>query len=175
MRVDQWSWSEAAGWRGDVSGEADLVLYFGARAALACGTHYRQTRDRFPRAHILGCSSGGQIHNDDVSDDEIAGAAMRFDNTRLRLAREPVPDASHSRACGAAIGRTLAADDLAGIFVLSDGLNVNGSELVAGITAVVGRELPLTGGLAGDGARFEETLVGAARAPRPRLAAAAAL
>ena len=60
----------------------------------------------------------------------------------------------HSRACGEAIGRALAADDLAGIFVLSDGLNVNGSELVAGITGVVGERIPLTGGLAGDGAQF---------------------
>ncbi len=46
--------------------------------------------------------------------------------------RRLVPE--RSRGCGEAIGRTLAADDLAGIFVLSDGLNVNGSELVAGIT-----------------------------------------
>ena len=68
--------------------------------------------------------------------------------------------------CGEAIGRALAADDLAGIFVLSDGLNVNGSELVAGITGVVGAKIPLTGGLAGDSALFEETLVGADCAPQ---------
>ena len=172
MRVDQWSWSEAAGWRGNTPHDSDLVLYFGARAALAFGSHYRQTRDRFPNAYILGCSSGGQIHNDDVSDDEITGAALHFDSTKLRLAREPAPSADHSRACGEAIGRTMAARDLAGIFVLSDGLNVNGSELVAGITGVVGRDVPLTGGLAGDGARFEETLVGADCAPRNRTAAA---
>jgi hypothetical protein len=172
MRVDQWSWSEAAGWRGDVSGDADLVLYFGTRAALAGGARYGQMRDRFPHAHILGCSSGGQIRNDDVGDDEIVGAAMRFESTKLRLASAPAAGAEHSRACGEAIGRTLAADDLAGIFVLSDGLNVNGSELVAGITAVIGRGVPLTGGLAGDGALFAETLVGADCAPRTGAAAA---
>ena len=77
-----------------------------------------------------------------------------------------MPTPAHSRACGEAIGRALAADDLAGIFVLSDGLNVNGSELVAGITGVVGPKIPLTGGLAGDGAMFEETLVGADCAPQ---------
>ena len=77
-----------------------------------------------------------------------------------------MPAPAHSRACGEAIGRALAADDLAGIFVLSDGLNVNGSELVAGITGVVGAKIPLTGGLAGDGALFEETLVGADCAPQ---------
>jgi hypothetical protein len=59
----------------------------------------------------------------------------------------------------------LAAPDLAGIFVLSDGLNVNGSELVAGITGAVGKGVSVTGGLAGDGADFRETLVGADCAP----------
>jgi hypothetical protein len=108
----------------------------------------------------MGCSTGGQISNDDVGDDEITAAALSFERTPLRLASAPAPDAGQSRACGEAIGRALAADDLAGVFVLSDGLNVNGSKLVAGITSVIGNTIPLTGGLAGDGAQFEETLVG---------------
>ena len=119
----------------------------------------------FAKAHVMGCSTGGQIRNDDV-DDEIAAVALRFDRTRLGLACEAVPAPAHSRACGEAIGRRLAADDLAGIFVLSDGLNVNGSELVAGIGGVTGPKIPLTGGLAGDSAQFEETLVGADGAPK---------
>jgi hypothetical protein len=172
MRVDQWSCAEAAGWHGGVAGNADLVLYFGSRAALADEGRYRALRERFPHAHLLGCSGGGQIHNDDVSDDQITGAAVHFDRTKLRLVSEPAPSPDGSRACGEAIGRALAADDLAGIFVLSDGLNVNGSELVAGITGVVGSKIPLTGGLAGDGAKFEETLVGADCAPRDRTAGA---
>jgi hypothetical protein len=52
--------------------------------------------------------------------------------------------------------------------VLSDGLNVNGSELVNGLVAAIGPNIPLTGGLAGDGAEFTETLVGGDCAPRPR-------
>ena len=64
------------------------------------------------------------------------------------------------------------ADDLAGVFVLSDGFNVNGSALVAGITGVIGSDIPLTGGLAGDGADFKETLVGGDCAPQPRMVAA---
>src|SRR5580704_9404804 len=131
MRAHQLSWTEASGWRGGDRGVANLVLFFGLRQALACGSRYRELRSMFPQAHILGCSTGGQIVDDDVTDDEIAVAALRFDATRLRLAREAAPGPEGSRSCGEAIGRTLAADDLAGIFVLSDGLNVNGSELVA--------------------------------------------
>jgi len=61
---------------------------------------------------------------------------------------------------------------LAGVFVLSDGLNINGSELVAGIGGVIGSRIPLTGGLAGDGADFKETLVGGDCEPRPHTVAA---
>ena len=174
MRTDQLSWSETAGWRSanGAPGNADLVLYFAAREAMACGTRYHELRAMFPEAHILGCSTGGQICNDDVTDDEIAAAALSFSATKLRLACEPVAGPAQSRACGEAIGRALAGNDLAGIFVLSDGLNVNGSELVAGITGIVGKSVPLTGGLAGDGARFEETLVGGDCAPHNHMVAA---
>ena len=83
-------------------------------------------------AHVLGCSTGGQINNNDVNDDEIVAAAISFDATQLRLCRQEMTDPARSHEYGAAIGRSLQADDLAGVFVLSDGLNVNGSELVAG-------------------------------------------
>src|SRR6478752_2576721 len=173
MRTHELSWSATHGWRvagADFAG-ADLVLYFGLRPALADGARYRELRAMFAKAHIVGCSTGGQIRNDDV-DDDIAAVALNFDQTRLALAFEAVPEASYSRACGEAVGRTLAADDLAGIFILSDGLNVNGSELVAGVTSVVGRNVSLTGGLAGDSAMFEQTLVGADCAPQPGRVAA---
>jgi hypothetical protein len=174
MRVNQLSWNEGAGWSA-VPAErrnADLVFMFGARRALACGARYHELRAMFPEAHILGCSTGGQIRNDDVTDDEIAAAALGFDATRLRIACEPAPAPEHSRACGDAIGRALAAPDLVAIFVLSDGLNINGSELVAGIIGAVGDRVSVTGGLAGDGAEFQETLVGADFAPRKQTVAA---
>ena len=174
MRVQQIVWNKRSGWtaaKNDL-GKASLVLYFGAREGLACGTRYDELRRMFPTAHILGCSTGGQINNNDVSDDEIVAAAISFDTTRVRLCREDISDSSRSRDHGEVIGRALRSDDLAGVFVLSDGLNVNGSELVAGISKIIGPNIPLTGGLAGDGANFTETLVGADCAPRSRTIAA---
>ena len=180
MRTDELFWSEAKGWsrrerahaRANGAPAADLVLYFGVREALENGARYRELREMFPKAHIVGCSTGGQIRNNDVIDDEIAAVALSFEATNIRLACETATSAEHSRACGNAIGRSLAAPDLAGIFVLSDGLNINGSELVAGITGVVGERVPVTGGLAGDGAQFKETLVGADCPPRNHTVAA---
>ncbi|MGH6770579.1 MAG: FIST N-terminal domain-containing protein [Xanthobacteraceae bacterium] len=173
MQVDQLSWTESTGWRsGSEHGGADLILFFGMREALACGARYRELRAMFPAAHILGCSTGGQIHNDEVTDEEITAVALRFEATSLRIACEPAKGAEHSRKCGEAIGHALSAHDLAGIFILSDGLNINGSELVAGVAAIVGPAIPVTGGLAGDGARFAATLVGGDCEPARFLVAA---
>ena len=174
MRVSRLFWTEAAGW-GAVSAplaDADLVLYFGSRRILAGEGPFRDLKRMFPQAHVVGCSTGGQILGNDVSDNTIAAVALRFKNTRLRLASEPLNAAGDSRACGERIGRTLQAGDLSGIFVLSDGLSVNGSELVAGISATAGSHVRLSGGLAGDGAEFDKTLVGADCAPRSNLVAA---
>jgi hypothetical protein len=173
MHIQQLVWNSRAGWTaaGAASGQASLVFYFGTRSAMCSGARYDELRAMFPAAHILGCSTGGQINNNDVNDEEIVAAAISFEATRLVLCRQQIDDAANSRECGEAIGRALAADDLAGVFVLSDGLNVNGSELVAGISKVIGSHIPLTGGLAGDGADFKETLVSGDCAPRPRVVA----
>jgi hypothetical protein len=128
----------------------------------------------YPDAHIVGCSTGGQIRNDDVTDEEITAAALAFDATTLRVAREPAVSPNSSRSCGEAIGKALAARNLAGIFILSDGLNVNGSALVSGITDAVGEKIAITGGLAGDGCEFRKTLVGANGPPRTHTVAAVA-
>jgi hypothetical protein len=174
MQVAKLLWTEAVGWNGPDRAipDANLVLYFGNRRVLADEARFRDLKRMFPHAHVVGCSTGGQILGDDVTDETIAAVALRFETTRLRLAAEPLENPENSRRCGEAIARKLQADDLSGIFVLSDGLNVNGSELVAGITGAVGPYVSLSGGLAGDGAQFGETLVGADCAPRSRLVAA---
>jgi hypothetical protein len=56
--------------------------------------------------------------------------------------------------------------------VFSDGLAVNGTCLVAGMQSVLGATIPISGGLAGDGAAFSQTLVGADAIPREKLIAA---
>ena len=170
MHSQQLTWNPQAGWTPFKAEpeKVSLVFYFGIRQMLACGKRFSELREMFPAAHILGCSTGGQINNSDISDDEIVAAAISFDATRLQLVRQDISDAQQSRDCGETIGRALRRDDLAGIFVLSDGLNVNGSELVSGLVAAIGPNIPLTGGLAGDGADFAETLVGGDCAPRPR-------
>ncbi|MDE2601196.1 MAG: FIST C-terminal domain-containing protein [Bradyrhizobium sp.] len=149
----------------------ELVLYFGSRAGITSEKPFARLKTAFPDATIVGCSTGGQIRADELIDDDIEVVAISFESTRIGLASEVLASVEESLGCGRRIGERLKGADLAGILVLADGLNVNGGDLVAGITGVVGPEVPLIGGLA-DGADFVETLVGADCAPRSRLVAA---
>ena len=169
MQTEQLTWSAGDGWQsGDTAlADAQLVLYFGSREALETETWYSELRTRYAGAHIVGCSSGGQIQHAEFSETGIVAVAVAFQATRLRIVTEAVTGPAHSHAHGIALGGALAANDLVGVFVLSDGLNVNGSELVRGLLSTLGSEVHVSGGLAGDGARFAQTRVGADALPRP--------
>ena len=86
MIVDDFSWTPAEGWTTQPSSNADLVLYFDGRSALEDGGRFRA---RYPRAHIVGCSTGGQIQGDDVEDDCLTDALLSFDKAGIR--RHDVP------------------------------------------------------------------------------------
>lgn len=169
MQVQNVEWSPRKGWtspRPEMA-QAKLVIYFGSRANLGCGSRFDDLRAMFPAAAIVGCSTGGQIVSGDVSDDTVTAIAMTFERTEVGIIEQPISGRVSSFEAGSSIGAKLARADLKSIFVLSDGLLVNGSELVAGIQSTAGRHVLLTGGLAGDGADFQSTLVGANSAPAP--------
>lgn len=107
--------------------------------------------------NVIGCSTAGEISGGRVSDDSFSLLSLHFDATEVKTAEAPLKNALASRAAGQDIGRKLAAPNLAGIFVLAPGLNVNGSEFTRGIVETVGKNVVVTGGLAGDGGAFAAT------------------
>src|SRR5258707_15189998 len=114
------SWNAVDRWQSPKTQFApNLVLYFGSRETLSDSERFRELREMFPDACLMGCSTDGQICGDEIIESGVNAIAVRFDATTIRTAIESVPDASRSRIHGEAIGRTLASDDLAGVFVLS--------------------------------------------------------
>lgn len=174
MRVKHLTWTTENAWRDDdptLSFRPDLILYFGATDVLMQGCASRVLGEQFPTAIRLGCSTGTLVTGQNLDDCGASAMALGLDRTRVRLATHAlVPGAS--KAAGAAIGAQLAADDLAGIFLLCDGLSVNGSDLVAGLVAAVGSEVVISGGLAADGPRFANTLVATDGRPAANMVAA---
>ncbi|HRK17686.1 MAG TPA: FIST N-terminal domain-containing protein [Hyphomicrobiaceae bacterium] len=162
MKAQQLIWKNYAwtGLRDDLSG-AQLVILFASREALEDRRCIDQLRTHFNNAEIVGCSTGGNIAGGDVSDDFAAALAMKFDRAKLQVATEEITNPNESFDVGVRLALALQAPQLRSILVLSDGLCVNGSRLIEGMRSAVGNEIVLTGGLAGDGAAFNKTVVAA--------------
>ena len=149
----------------ELDSEQTLVLVFGASDLLDKPGPLIDLAGAFPRSRVIGCSTAGEIFGSQggqragVGDDSLVVAVARFAATRLATASAPVSAAEQSFAAGEAVGRQLAGAGLCGVHVLSDGLLVNGSELVRGLVSVVPAGVVVTGGLAGDGDRFARTWV----------------
>lgn len=175
MRAHQSSWNSRDGWDAANGGEkAGLVLAFGSPETIAA--RWSELRARHPQAVVLGCSTGGEIHGSEVADESISATAFEFARTKVAAAQADVDEhGGSSFEAGKTIGKQLAREDLAVLFVLSDGTRVNGSELVRGLRASVGEHVVLTGGLAGDGPRFGTTYVGLNSPPMPGKIAAVGL
>jgi hypothetical protein len=85
----------------------------------------------------------------------------------------PIASPEASKKIGREFAASLVAEDLKAIFVISEGLTINGSELAAGINSVISPEIIVTGGLAGDDDRFEKTYILTERCrPEPKVVSA---
>lgn len=176
MRAEQLVWIPTDGWSEqpdpNMAQNATLVVGFGSRDVLQDSSRYDSIKELYPNAHIALCSTSGEIAGTHIRDNTVSIIAMSFDNTPLEVAKECVTDHADSSALGKSLASKLPADGLRHVFLLSDGQSVNGSALVRGLEEVLGTKVSITGGLAGDGDRFEKTLVGLDCAPEPGIVAA---
>ncbi|MCE5322705.1 FIST C-terminal domain-containing protein [bacterium] len=162
MNVEQFKWTKSNGWQpnfpGELSNKAQLVLLFGARSIL----EERGIDDivkAYPHAKVFGCSTAGEIINTQVLDDSLVVTAVHLENTRVNGACVKIADFENIFAVGERLAESIAGDGLAHTMVLSEGIGVNGSDLVRGITKHLPKGVTVTGGLAGDGADFFKTCV----------------
>jgi len=178
MKIQTFSFT-AGGWSSEPDGALDsdrtLVVLFGASNLIDRPAPVQRIIDAYPRSRIIGCSSSGEIHGTRVLDDSLAVAVAKFDRVTLRLANARISGTDDSFAAGSEIARQLNAQDLRAVLMLSDGLQINGSELVRGVNSILPASVTVTGGLAGDGDRFKRTWVIADRRLTPGFVAAVGL
>ena len=162
MIIQQSQWSVDAGWSPTPPAEApgpnkQLVLIFGTMHAIESSGCFTLATRAFPGAAIIGCTTAGEIHGTTVSDDTVSLTAIAFEHTRVDVRHSSIDGVDRSFDAGKALAEGFAADDLKHVFVLSEGMQVNGSELVRGLTSVLPNSVGVTGGFAGDGNRLQET------------------
>lgn len=160
MRIHQRTCTDGT-WtlHGVADAEPDLVLAFSTPALLAAPATWRELRGFWPRARIVACSTAGEIVGAAVTDGTIACTALRFERARIAIATAQVDADPSAEVLGERLAAQLPADGLVHVLVFSDGLQVNGSALIAGLLRRLPPEVAITGGLSGDGTRFERTAV----------------
>lgn len=175
MQITQHAWNATSGWSpagGEELRDAQLVFYFAAPAAREAARPFEALRALYPDAHIVGCTTGGEILGEEVLDDSVAATAIRFAGTPIAVATTEIAGPDDSHAGGRALAKALPQEGLRAVFVLADGMRTNGSALIAGLREMLATNIIITGGLAGDGAAFRQTFVGCDAPPREGLGVA---
>lgn len=137
-----------------------LVFAFGSRDAVSRPQAYDELRSRFPDARIVLASTAGEVLGSEVLDNTIVATGLAFESSSVHCATANVKDYPSGRECGTALMSSLPMKDLRAVFVFSEGSTVNGSDLTEGLNHANLLGVPITGGLAGDGVRFERSLCG---------------
>lgn len=164
MKTAQHRWSTEEGWT-RLAGAAhpglapQLVLLFASCRLLADDDALDALQRIHPAVRILGCSTAGEIAGTSVLDDGGIATAIEFERTTVRISVCKLEGAGSSRATGVRCARELHGPGLKHVLVFSEGLRVNGSELVRGLTGALPEGVAVTGGLAGDDDRFSRTLL----------------
>ncbi|HQN13082.1 MAG TPA: FIST C-terminal domain-containing protein [Quisquiliibacterium sp.] len=139
--------------------DPQLVLVFGALERFSDPAFHGRLRALFPAATLVGCSTAGEICGDGVEDGSVQLTAIRFRRAAPAYAQTLLQGPDDSFAAGARLGAQLRPCRPGNALVFGPGVGINGSALIDGIGAEAGRQMRLSGGLAGGGGGFERTMV----------------
>ncbi len=143
----------------------NLVFAFGSTDRLSDLSLYENIRSTYPNADIMMNSTSGEIYNTEVNDETVSLTAINFEKTKIKTATVQISNFQNSFEAGKNLACSLDSANLKNVFVISDGQKVNGSDLVRGLQEFLPKGTIITGGLAGDGSRFQKTLVGLNETP----------
>lgn len=134
-----------------------LVIAFGTPEQELVAGAFDTLERHYPLATIIGCSTAGEILDDELRDHSLVVAIVRFQAVKLINASASCGEPGLSYDAGEQLAEQVSSDALRSVFVLSEGLTVNGSRLVDGLSEHLGKDIVITGGLSADGDRFNST------------------
>ncbi|MEN9723413.1 MAG: hypothetical protein RJB38_1399 [Pseudomonadota bacterium] len=163
MKLETFSYRANFGWSRpdfpEMDSEKTAIIVFGSTSFAENPGKIDALVKAYPNSKILGCSTAGEIFNTEVFDESLSIAVMQFEHTTLKLAQAQTGAGQESFEAGRLLAAELNSPELRGVFIISNGLKVNGTELLRGIKSILDKSVVVTGGLAGDGKRFEKTWV----------------
>ena len=164
MKIEQFQYTRKNGWNfpleNSMKEDADWVIIFGEKNLIRSKSHMDHIIASFPNAVVLSGSTAGEIHVNQVYDNTLSLTAIKFESSHIKAVQDDLECYGSSFEVGEALAKQLDQNQLKHIFVLSDGVKTNATDLINGIYNVVPDHLIITGGLCGDGASFKETFLG---------------
>lgn len=139
--------------------EPQLVLVFGAVRFFESPGFFDRLRAAFPGAILAGCSTAGEVVGTALEDGVCTVTAVQFQRVEAAAACALAEAMADSEAAGAAVALALQSSPPAAVLVFGPGVALNGSALLRGMRGVLGEQVPIAGGLAGDGGAFRRTWV----------------
>ncbi|HTK46986.1 MAG TPA: FIST N-terminal domain-containing protein [Gemmatimonadaceae bacterium] len=169
MKLEQYQWTPARGWdrppeRSSLGASAQLALLFGRASLVESSRCAPLVHRTFPKAQLVGCSTGGEILGEQVGDDTLALTLVSFEHSRVETSRVTIGE-DGSFAAGHEVVRRLDPRGLRHVFVLSEGLQVDSSAMVRGIDQALPPGVSVSGGFAADANRFEVSHVWSSGVP----------
>ena len=127
-----------------------------------------------PNSCRTGCTGAGEVAADRLEDHKAIITLCRFKTGTIKLLTQTIDKIGDSFNCGQKLAKAFPRNDLSGLYIISEGLLVNGTELIAGVYAGLPDHVPVAGGLAGDGSNFKATYVLGPNGPTSGLVAGVA-
>lgn len=145
-----------------VLADVSLVLLFGQHALASAAAIQADLRRAFPGADIVGCTTSGAILGACIYDEGLCLTALQLERSACRVVDADFDDGGQAvfvRELIAALPLQAQGLALTSVLVLAEGVSLNGSVLVQNLEQFLPAQVTVSGGLAGDDARFEETFV----------------
>jgi len=139
--------------------EKTLVIIFSTYSIGGLQTPLQELSAVYKSSIITGTSTSGNICMDEMMENSLVVTVMQFSSTKIKLVSTQIESMSHSYKVGQELANKLQAPELKNIFLLSNGLYTNGSQLTDGINSVIDEDVQTSGALAGDDAKFASTYV----------------
>lgn len=140
--------------------QTNLVLAFAERTTLDALQPYAHLKQKYPGASIIISSASGQISNCKLVEEKLVVTAIEFEKTPIKTIEIIVDPAHNTSYLNQRVKNELYSPDLTALLVLSEGSFVNGTDLIEELKAETVHNVPIFGGIAGDGYLFERTVVG---------------
>lgn len=173
MKIEQREWSKENGWQmktnTSFSAPPQLVLVFGGRVELEYKERFEEIRNFYPESNVVLASTAGEILGTNVKDHSLSLTAVQFEKTKLEFAEMKISDQKESEQVGIELAKKISYEGLSHVMIFSEGLNINGTSFVRGLSSQIPDNIAITGGFVGDGPDFNKMLVGLNESPDSNL------